>query len=65
MENKEVTSADIANALINLSENAGFCDKDTATGFRASKKKEMLKSNKEYSFSKFTSEIEKRQENKD
>ena len=64
MNNEKITADDVANALINMSENIGLCDKDTATGFRISKKKEILKSGKEYSFSKFTSEIIKRQTKK-
>ena len=64
MENGKITNDDIADALINLSENSGFCDEDTAIGFRQSKKKEILKSTKDCSFAKFTNEIRKRQTKK-
>ncbi len=63
-ENKKITSNDVGDALTDLSEAIGLCDKDTAKGFKSSKKKEILKSNKDGSFSKFTSEIVKRQEKK-
>jgi len=64
MENKRITADDIADAIITLSENTGLCDKETALGFRTSKKKDILKSKKDGSFSKFTNEIKKRQMNK-
>lgn len=62
---KENINADvIADALINLCENIGVCDCDTATGFHSSKKKEILKSKSDYSFGQFIGEIKKRQEKK-
>lgn len=65
MNNEKITADDIADALTNLSESVGICDKDTATGFRTSKKKDILKSEEDGSFSKFTNEIQKRQEKKE
>lgn len=65
MENDKITTDEIADALINLNENAGFCDHDTAIGFKTSKKKNILQSSKEHSFSKFNNEIRKRQAKKD
>ncbi len=64
MENKKIDSEVIADALINLCNEIGFCDKDTAKGFKSSKKKEILKSSKEKSFSKFTCKIIERQNRK-
>ena len=64
MDYKEITTDDIANAFINFSENLAICDKETAIGFRISKKKYILKSMEEQSFSKFTGEIIKRQTKK-
>ncbi len=64
MENDKITTDDIANALINLSEDIRLCDNDTAKGLRTSKKKEILNSESEYSFSKFTNEIIKTKERK-
>lgn len=64
MSNKKITTDDVASALIDLSENIGLCDKDTATGFRISKKKDILKSGKASSFPKFINEIQKRQAKK-
>ncbi len=64
MSNEKITAEDIADALINLSENIGLCDRDTAKGFRSSKKKDILKSGEDSSFSRFTNEIQKRQEKK-
>lgn len=65
MINKEVTTDNIADALINISENMYLCDKETAIGFKTSKKRAILKSKNENSFSKFTNEIKKRQSKKD
>ena len=65
MGNEEMTTEKIAEALINLHESEGLCDKDTATGFKSSKKKDILKSKQDGSFSKFTNEIKKRQEKKE
>lgn len=65
MKHEKITTDEIADALIHLSENIGFCDERTAMGFRASKKKEILKSQKENSFAEFTKEIKKRQTKKD
>ena len=61
MEVKKITTDEIADALLNLNEKIGHCDKETALGFRTSKKKDILKSRKEESFCKFTNEIKKRQ----
>lgn len=44
MKNKQITSDDIAKALINASENIGLCDEETAIGLKTSKKKDILKS---------------------
>ena len=65
MDNDKITNDDIADAIINLCENVEICDKDTAIGLKSSKKKEILKSKKDNSFSKFTNEIKKRQNKKD
>lgn len=65
MENKKINVDDIANALIDLNENMKICDKETAIGFRTSKKKDILESSQDCSFSKFTNEIRKRQTKKD
>ncbi len=65
MENEKITTDDIANGLISLSETMNLCDKETAKGFKSSKKKDILKSREENSFSKFTCEIQKRQNKKD
>lgn len=64
MDNGKITTDDIGNALINLSENIGICDKQTAIGLKTSKKKDILKSGKDDSFSKFISEIKKQQDRK-
>ena len=64
MDNIKITTDEIADALIELSQNIGNCDEDTAKGFKTSKKKEILKSNKENSFSKFTKKINERQKKK-
>lgn len=61
---KELTTDNIADSIITLCENVGICDKETATGFRHSKKKYILKSESNHSFSKFTNEINKRQAKK-
>lgn len=65
MEEKKINSNTIADALINMSENTGICDKETAKGIRSSKKKDVLKSKKDGSFSKFMGEIKKRQDKKE
>lgn len=65
MEKKQITANDVANALINVSKNIGISDEKTAIGLKTSKKKDILKSDKEYSFSNFTEEIKKRQIKKD
>ena len=65
MDNDKITNDDIADAIINLCENVEICDKDTAIGLKSSKKKEILKSNDDNSFSRFTNEIKKRQLKKD
>lgn len=65
MPKKTITHDIIADALINMHEAMNICDSDTATGFRTSKKKGLLKSTKEGSFGKFTQEIKKRQSKKD
>lgn len=64
MSKENVNADEIADALINLCENVGICDQDTATGFHSSKKKEILKSEREHSFGQFIGEIKKRQEKK-
>ena len=61
MPKENVNADEIADALINLCENVGICDQDTATGFHSSKKKEILKSEREHSFGQFIGEIKKRQ----
>lgn len=65
MDENKITNEQIANALISLCESTDVCDKQTATGFKTSKKKNILKSNKEGSFAKFIGEIKKRQSKKD
>lgn len=65
MKHEKITTDDIADALLHLSEDIGFCDEDTVTGFRTSKKKEILRSQKENSFAELTKEIRKRQTKKD
>ena len=65
MEKEKPTSNDIATALTNLCEKTGVCDQETAKGLKTSKKKEILKSKKDGSFSKFTKEIKKTQTRKD
>ena len=65
LDNKKISNGEVADAIINLNENLGICDSHTAKGFKLSKKKDILKSNKEYSFAKLTTEIEKRQLKKD
>ena len=65
MEEKKITTDVIADAIVNLNVNVGVCDEQTAKGFKTSKKKEILKSNKDGSFSKFQQEIIKRQTKKD
>ena len=65
MNEKNITTDDVANVIINMSESTKICDAETAKGFKTSKKKDILKSNKEGSFSKFTKEIKKRQEKKE
>lgn len=65
MNHEKINTDDVANALINLSENLEICDQETAMGFRTSRKKEILKSKKENSFAEFTKEIKKRQTKKD
>ena len=64
MAKEKINADEIADALVNLCENIGVCDQDTATGFHSSKKKEILKSDSDHSFSQFTGEIKKRQEKK-
>lgn len=64
MPKENVNADEIADALINQCEGVGICDRDTATGFHSSKKKEILKSVSDRSFSQFTGEIKKRQEKK-
>lgn len=61
---KELTTDNVADSIITLCENAEICDKETAIGFKQSKKKHILKSESNYSFSKFTNEIKKRQAKK-
>ncbi len=65
MENKQIATDDVANSLINLCEDIGLCNEETAIGFKNSKKKDFLKSKKENSFSNFTNVIKKRQAKKD
>ena len=65
MTTKQITTEDIADAIINLSENIKLCDEETATGLKSSKKKDILKSNKDGSFNKFANECKKRQAKKD
>ncbi|MCM1367715.1 MAG: hypothetical protein NC184_02765 [Roseburia sp.] len=64
MENKLITTNEIADTLINLSAHTGICDERTAIGLKSSQKKNILKSSKEGSFSDFTNEIKKRQTKK-
>lgn len=54
MNDKDITYDNVADALINLSENFELCDSETVKGFETSKKKDILKSQKDNSFSKFT-----------
>ncbi len=54
MNDKDITYDNVADALINFSENFELCDSETAKGFVTSKKKDILKSQKDNSFSKFT-----------
>ncbi len=61
---KNIISNNIADVLITMNENLGFCDKDTALGFKTSKKKEIFKSKREGSFSRFQQEIMKVQNRK-
>lgn len=65
MEENKINYDDISKALINMCESTDICDNETAKGMTSSKKKDILKSNKENSFSKFTGEIKKRQINKE
>lgn len=65
MKHEKITTDEIADVLIRLSEDNGLCDERTAVGLRTSKKKEILKSKKENSFAEFTNEIKKRQTKKD
>ena len=64
MSDRKVTTDDIADAIIGVSETVGICDSETAKGFKTSKKKDILKSGKEGSFGKFIGEIGKRQRKK-
>lgn len=64
MKNEKITTDDVANALISLHQEINLCDTETALGFKTSKKKDILKSKKENSFSCFTHEIEKKQNKK-
>lgn len=64
MEDKKITNDKIADAMINMNEYFGVCDEDTAVGFKTSQKKDILKSDKDGSFSKFQQEILKRQKKK-
>ncbi len=65
VENHKMTTNAVADALIRLSEGAGICDRETARGLKSSKKKDILKSNEENSFGRFTREIVKAQKRKD
>lgn len=65
MDKKNITNDDIANSIIEMNKNIGTCNVDTANGFRTSNKKEILKSEKEGSFSRFNREIEKSQKRKE
>ena len=65
MDKNKITNEQVANALISLCESTDVCDEQTATWFKTSKKKNILKSNKEGSFAKFIGEIKKRQSKKD
>ena len=65
MKKKKLTNDDIANAIINMSENLSICDKETAKGLKTSKKKNILQSKKEGSFSRLINEIKKQQNKKD
>lgn len=64
MQENKITSEIIADALISMNESFGICDNNTVKGLRNSKKKEILKSTKEGSFSRFEQEIIKRQNRK-
>ncbi|MCM1306844.1 MAG: hypothetical protein NC131_16380 [Roseburia sp.] len=64
MNDKKITTDEIANALIDMNENLGICDSDTAIGLKTSKKRDILKSGKEGSFSKFQQVIIKQQKRK-
>lgn len=48
MDNGKITTDDIGNALINLSENIGICDKQTAIGLKTSKMLDTLGEFQEY-----------------
>lgn len=65
MNHEKIAIDNITDALIHLNEVIGFCDEETARGFKTSKKKEILKSQKENSFAEFSKEIKKRQTKKD
>ncbi len=64
MTKRTMNNDDITDALINLIDKIGYCDNNTVTGFKNSAKKDILKSSKEGTFSKFTQEIIKRQDKK-
>ena len=61
MGKEKITNETIADALIDLNENIKICDKETAKGLRTSKKKDILKSGNETSFSEFINEVKKAQ----
>ncbi|HIV63835.1 MAG TPA: hypothetical protein H9693_03655 [Firmicutes bacterium] len=61
---EKISTNDVADSLIDLCENMGICDRETSIGFKKSKKKDILKSKNDQSFSKFTNEVKKRQEKK-
>ncbi len=65
MNDKKITNDQVANVIIEITGSSGYCDDDTAKGFKTSKKKEILKSSNDNSFAKFTQEIIKRQNKKD
>lgn len=65
MKSDKLTNNDIADALISVNTEIGNCDEKTALGFKTSKKKKILKSQDDKSFSRFTHEIIKRQSRKD